>query len=86
MWQRNEQWIGSHVEDSFVMINIESGKYIALNATGAAVWDFIAEARTEQSIVDHLLREFDVEAETCRRSVQTLMKRLRQDELARPID
>ena len=38
IWQRSDQWIGTEVEDSFVMVNIETGKYVSLNPTANAVW------------------------------------------------
>jgi len=37
-WARSDDWVGSEIEDSFVMVNIDSGKYVALNPTATAVW------------------------------------------------
>jgi hypothetical protein len=38
MWQRSDNWVGSEIDDSFVMVNIDSGNYIALNITARRRW------------------------------------------------
>ncbi|MEY2927543.1 MAG: hypothetical protein RL367_2020, partial [Pseudomonadota bacterium] len=39
IWQRSESWVGSQIDDSFVMLNIEVGDYVSLNATATDVWN-----------------------------------------------
>ena len=36
LWARSDDWVGSEIDDSFVMVNIDSGKYVALNATACS--------------------------------------------------
>jgi hypothetical protein len=75
-WQRNDNWLGSEVEDSFVMVDIESGRYVALNVTAAAAWDVLASPRTQAELERHLRSRFDVPAETCAASTRTLLDRM----------
>lgn len=69
MWQRSDDWVGSEIEDKFVMVNIESGKYVALNATANAIWQALEQQCDEDGIVAELLGQFVVEEGECRASV-----------------
>ena len=84
IWQRDENWVGSEVEDSFVMVNIESGKYVALNLTANAVWQLLEEPRTQQELEAALQSRFAVDETDCRKSLVTLLEQMREMELAAP--
>ena len=84
-WQRSDAWVGATVEDSFVMINIDSGHYVSLNATADAVWRALETPRTSAEICDLLLAQFDVSPETCARSVSVALDTMRDRNLARPL-
>lgn len=49
---------------------------IALNETAAFLWGFFKEEHTEEEAVQALLREFDVDEETARRSVKRLTEQM----------
>jgi Coenzyme PQQ synthesis protein D (PqqD) len=83
-WQRNDGWAGSEIEDSFVMINIESGQYVALNATASAIWDALAEPCSEADIVGGLLQRFEVGADDCRSAVSTMLAQMHNMKMAAP--
>jgi Coenzyme PQQ synthesis protein D (PqqD) len=85
LWQRDDGWAGSEIEDSFVMINIDSGQYIALNATASAIWDALAEPRDEADIVSALLQRFDVDADDCRSAVSTMLAQMHEMKMAAPV-
>ena len=72
-WQRQEDWVGSSVDGSFVMLNLEDGSYIALNQTAAEVWDCLAEPRDEDELVAALTERFEVAPADCREAVRTLI-------------
>lgn len=80
-WTRNEDWVGSMIDDNFVMLHIESGMYIALNATAAAIWDALGEVREEDQIVAMLLEQFEVEEDHCRAKVSEILGEMREKEL-----
>jgi hypothetical protein len=76
-WRRNDNWLGSEVEDSFVMVDIETGKYVALNSSAAAAWEALALPRTEAEVVQELCARFDVPGELCAASTGALFERMR---------
>lgn len=82
VWQRDDNWVGSEVEDSFVMVNIETGKYVALNLTANAVWQLLEQPRTQQEIAAELRGRFEVSEEDCTRSLVPLLEQMRELELA----
>ena len=74
-WERRE-CVSAEVEDSLVLLDLESLKYHSLNTTAAAVWEMLSEPRTEDSIVELLCQRYNVSHEQCRVSVDRLLDTL----------
>lgn len=85
VWQRSADWVGTAVDDSFVMIHLETGTYLMLNRTASAVWAALETPQTQQSVEDGLLRRFDVSVEECRKAVAALLERMRDLQIAAPL-
>jgi hypothetical protein len=64
-----------------VMMNLDMGKYFALNGVGSRIWDIIYEPITVQGVIDTLLQEYEVEYETCKNNVLEFLGRLNDDKL-----
>lgn len=84
VWQRDESWVGAEVEDSFVMVNIDSGKYVSLNVTANAVWQALETPATTQAIEQAVLNRFAVDEDQCRHSVGALLAQMQATGLAAP--
>lgn len=82
VWRRNEDWVGSPIEDSFVMVNIDSGTYVALNPTARAIWEALATPATQSEVEASLLRHYDVAPETCARAVERTLHEMQEQQLA----
>lgn len=81
LWKRSDDWVGSEIEDAFVMVNIDSGKYVALNPTATAVWEAM-ESPADQSAIERALCEaYSVSAEDCSRSVTSLLAQMQDLQL-----
>ena len=80
-WKRRDDWVGTQVEDHFVMINVESGRYIALNATAAEAWHLLGEPSDQGTLAGAMTRIFDVDLKTSEQSVSSLMDRMQSLEL-----
>ncbi len=85
LWQRTDQWVGTEVEDSFVMINLETGTYLTLNATANAVWDVLETPQTQDAVEAALLDRFDVVPADCTTAVTSLLAKMRDMKLASPV-
>jgi hypothetical protein len=82
-WQRSDDWVGSEIDDSFVMVNIDSGNYIALNVTANAVWQALETPSSEDELVNSLTEQFSIDADQCRQSVTALLGKMSEMELVR---
>lgn len=80
-WRARDEWVGSQVEDLFVMINLDHGKYVSLNATANHVWQMLATPHTESEIVASLTENFAVDEDKARDSVGRLLQELESKNL-----
>lgn len=85
-WERTEGWIGAELEDSLVALSVEGGEYISLNSTAKAIMDVLSKPATQSEIVAHLRGLYDVDEESCRRSVERTLSTLIERGLARTAD
>ena len=83
-YQRNDNWIGSEVDDSIVMLNIDSGDYVVLNETAQAIWNSLATPRTGSEVVEALLEEYAVERTACEASVSRTLDEMSRMRLIDP--
>ncbi|RXD02126.1 PqqD family protein [Sphingomonas sp. UV9] len=85
LWQRTDKWVGTEVEDSFVMINLETGTYLTLNATANAVWDVLETPQTQDAVEAALLARFDVMPTDCTTAVTSLLAKMHDMKIAGPV-
>lgn len=76
MWQRKDNWVGSQIEDAFVMLNIEGGEYVTLNATATDVWNALETPQSLEHLVSVLTAHYDISASQCALSVERLLGEL----------
>lgn len=86
VWQRDDAWVGSLIEDNMVMVNIETGKYVTLNASANAVWQALEQPRSHDDLVQDLVASFAVDETTCSAAVSDLLDKMRELQLAAPVD
>jgi hypothetical protein len=75
-WARKENWVGSQIEDSFVMLNYEDGEYVSLNSTATDIWNALATPRSAEAIVADLITRYDISASDCATSVNRVLEEL----------
>jgi hypothetical protein len=73
----------SRVDDAIIAIDRDSGYCFALNSTTARIWELIATPLTVGSLCHTLCSEFDVDPETCRDDVLTILTELKDNGLVR---
>lgn len=85
-WERRDDWIGTQVEDHYVMINLDSGRYIGLNATATEAWHALEEAKDSDALAGALIEKFRIDPEECGQAVEMLLSRMAELDLVRRID
>ncbi|MEO1299701.1 MAG: PqqD family protein [Cyanobacteria bacterium J06636_16] len=76
----------SDLNGEVVILNLKSGTYYGLNATGAFVWQQIQEPKTLGQLQTALLDEYEVEAAVGRRDLESLIQELQAQNLIEVID
>jgi hypothetical protein len=75
-WVQCSDWVGTQIEDKFVMLHIELGHYVALNETASEAWRLLETPQDAQSLAAGLIAKFDVDEVTCVNSVTTLTRKM----------
>ena len=63
------------------ILHLKSGVYYGLDPVGARIWELLKTPRTVAEIRDALLREYDVEPETCEKDLAALLEKLHEEQL-----
>lgn len=71
----------SDIGDEVVLMNVESGNYYGLGATGTRIWALIAEPIRVGAVCEALTEEFDVSEADCRTQVTRFLEQLRSEGL-----
>ena len=71
--KRADGWFTGRVGDETLMMNGDTGLYLALSTVGSAIWDLVETPMNADGICHRLLQRFDVPAETCRAEVDVFL-------------
>lgn len=63
------------------MLDMKEGVYYGLNEMGTIIWEFIQEPVTLQEIVDNILKEYEVDEETCFADLVELIEQMVENKL-----
>ena len=64
-----------------IMMDLDKGKYFMLNETGSAIWDTINEPKSVSEIIESIIKEYDIDRETCESKVFEYVEKLRHEEI-----
>ncbi len=60
-------FLKTEVDGETVLMNTENGSYWGLNETTSTIWNFIKEEKSLRSIIDHLLEQYNISEEICKK-------------------
>lgn len=69
-----EKFISSNIGDEIILMNLETGNYVALNIVSADIWKQAEKETSGQTIINYLLQQYNVEEETCRAQTMTCIE------------
>ena len=84
MWERRE-CVSAEVEDSLVLLDLDTLLYHSLNSTAAYIWESLSEPHDEEFLVQRLCSRFEVAPETCRVSVERMLSELASQNLVKQL-
>lgn len=68
-YQRSNEAMAAPLDETLLLLNIQTGQYHGLNPVAARIWGLLAEPCTLDQLVEQLTREFAVSEDDCRRAV-----------------
>lgn len=67
---QNKDIIAAEIDDEIVMLDIEQGKYFALNPVAKDIWELLANEQNMDELINQLVLIYDIDFETCRIDTQ----------------
>lgn len=61
-----------------VMIDFDTGKYYMIKGVGNDIWDMLKEETRPVTIIDNLLKEYDISVEECENEVMAFLGKLQE--------
>lgn len=74
--ERNPKQDYSAIDNEVVMLNQETGEYYALNEVGSRIWELLSEPICIHNVIEILVKEFEVEFDTCKTDTIQLLNEL----------
>ena len=69
------------LEGEIVALDLRSSEYLAVNRTGAAIWDLLVEGAPEEELAARVSAEFAVPAEEAAKDVRNFVAQLAAQDL-----
>ena len=74
--KRAENILFSEIDQDKVMIDIERGAYFGMNPVAGGIWEMLEAPHTPRQIIEKLLAEYDIDAETCQTETLAVLQRM----------
>lgn len=74
-------FISSEIDDETVMMSIEKGMYYGMDPIGSEIWQQIQKPITVSTLIENLLREYDVERSTCETDMLNFLNQLLSEDV-----
>ena len=81
IYVRASEIIYSHTGTDVFMMSIENDEYYGANEIGARIWTLLEEPIIVGQIYHHLLQEYHIDEETCKKETQDFLVSLLEKNL-----
>lgn len=85
-FQAIKEHLFSLLSDEAVILSLKNGKYYSLNSVGSSIWGTIQVPAKLSDIEAAILKEYDVDLQTCRREVILFLEKMVAEDLILMID
>lgn len=85
MLVRAERALWAGVDEEIILMNVDNGRFYALDDIGQCVWDFIETPRAFGDVCGRVLAEYEVDLETCETAISQLIAKLRDARLVEQV-
>jgi hypothetical protein len=74
--KRAENILFSEIDQDKVMIDIERGAYFGMNPVAGEIWELLESTHTPQQVIEKLLADYEIDAETCQAETLAVLQRM----------
>ncbi|WCM28921.1 PqqD family peptide modification chaperone [Sphingomonas sp. QA11] len=74
--QRGPGTLGAPLGEKLLMLSVEQGSYFELSPVTRRIWELLETPRTLADLIECLTGEYDVDPETCRAEVRSVIEHL----------
>lgn len=71
------------IDNEAVILNLKTGDYYSLNATGAFIWKLLENKMTTNTLTDKVVEEFGIDKKDAIRDIKLLLKDLISEKMIR---
>lgn len=79
--ERRGEMIETEVDGELVALHIDKGTCYGFNSTATRIWSMIEQPRLLSELTEELVRDYDVDTETCEAQLRELLDELAADGL-----
>lgn len=79
--QRKDRVLVQRAADQWILLNVESGQYYALDEVSGRVWDLCDGSREVSKVVEAICADFDAPAEMVREDVLAFLDEMAEEKL-----
>lgn len=79
--RKNEEIIWREMDGETVLLNPMTGRYFGLNTVACSFWTRVDGAASLENIIDQLLEEYDVDRDTLKTDIDSLIASMLEYEL-----
>lgn len=83
---RSQAQVSAEVDGETMMMSVEQGKYYGLDEIGTRIWNLIENPQPVSSVLETLLKEFDIDEKTCKQDLLELLHELNEKDLVEMSD
>jgi hypothetical protein len=81
LYVRSPDAIFSEIEGEFVALNINKGQCYGMDSIASRIWSLIDQPRSVEEICAALQQDYEVDLDTCRGDVESLLNALSKEGL-----
>lgn len=82
---RADRLVAAESGEHLMMMDAETGGYYDLNASAALIWQALAQPCTVAELCARVQTRYEVDDETCRRSVEALLAQMLAETIVVPV-
>ena len=78
---RSQDQLSGDIDHEVVLLSLNQGAYYQLNDVGSRIWELLETPTTVESVIEQMVKEFDVTRDTCEAQVFDFLRALLAERL-----